>query len=108
MTAQKTTPVSEAATTAAADGAAAFVKAAEENAGRFLALNEKFVDTAKRTGALNLDTYESGLTDLLAMEERIGGATRLDWVNTLTKAHTSYVKEFSSAATALAREVLKS
>ncbi|SEM10858.1 hypothetical protein [Rhodococcus maanshanensis] len=112
MTAQKTTPNTEAtaaatATAAAADGVAAFAKIAGGNADRIVALNEAVVEAAKRTGTITLDAYESGLADLLAIEERIGAATRLDWVGTLTKAHTSYVKDFSSAATALAREAMK-
>ncbi len=71
------------------------------------ALNEKLVETAKSTGNTSLDAYEKALSGFVALQRQTVGATRLDWVNNVVTAQTTFLTEISSAWTTAAREVLK-
>jgi hypothetical protein len=105
MTTAKT--VTDATTNAATAATAGLSKAFEDTTGRIQSLNEKLVDAAKQTGNLSIDTYEQTLSSALDFQEKVGAASNLEWVGTLTKAHASFVNGVSSALTSAAREVLK-
>jgi hypothetical protein len=87
----------------AADVAGNFEAAAE----RIRALNEKLLDTAKKTGNANLDAYEKALSTFVEFQQQVAGASQLDWVNTVVKAQTDFLSQISAAYTAAAREALK-
>ena len=79
----------------------------DEAADRVRALNEKLIETAKKSGTASLDAYEKALASLVEFQQKAAGATQLDWVNTIVKAQTTFLSEISSAYTTAAREALK-
>ncbi|PRZ41594.1 hypothetical protein CLV47_109141 [Antricoccus suffuscus] len=79
----------------------------EAAAERIRELNEKVLTAAKQTGNLSLDAYEKTLTSLLDFEEKVAGASQLDWVSALASAHANFVTSVSTAYTNAAREALK-
>lgn len=79
----------------------------DEAADRVRALNEKLIETAKKSGTVSLDAYEKALASLVEFQQKAAGATQLDWVNTIVKAQTTFLSEISSAYTTAAREALK-
>lgn len=79
----------------------------EATAERVRELNEKMIDAAKKSGNLSLDAYEKTLQGLVDFEQKAAGASQLDFVNALAKAHASFVTEVSNAFTTAARDALK-
>jgi hypothetical protein len=74
---------------------------------RVRALNEKLIDTAKKTGGASLDAYEKALSSLVDFQQKAAGASQLDWVSTMVNAQTTFLTEISAAYTTAAREALK-
>ncbi|MEE2033916.1 hypothetical protein [Rhodococcus chondri] len=62
---------------------------------------------AKQTGTLMIDTYETALGILLAVEQRVGAMSGLGWIDRLTRAHVSLVTSVSSPMFSAVRKVLK-
>jgi len=81
--------------------------ALDDTAARIRELNEKVIAAAKQSGTQSLDAYEKTLAGLLSFGEKVAGATELDWVSALAKAHATFVTETTAAFTAAAREALK-
>jgi hypothetical protein len=76
-------------------------------ADRARALNEKLIVTAKKSGTASLDAYEKGLTTFVDIQQKVAGASQLDWVSAVVQAQTDFLTEVSAAYTSAAREVLK-
>ncbi|RNI19657.1 hypothetical protein [Flexivirga caeni] len=91
----------------AADSAAAFTPDFESAAERVRELNEKMIEATKKSGNLSLDAYEKTLQGLVDFEEKAAGASQLDFVSALAKAHAAFVTDVSSAFTSAARDALK-
>jgi hypothetical protein len=70
-------------------------------------LNEKIIEAAKGAGNSSLDAYEKALTSILDLENRIAGASQLEWVSAVAKAHTNFVTELTNTYTKAARSLLK-
>ncbi|MDT5047456.1 MAG: hypothetical protein QOJ56_4544 [Mycobacterium sp.] len=85
----------------------ALTGALDDTAARIRDLNEKVIAAAKQSGTESLDAYEKTLTSLLSFGEKVAGATQLDWVSALAKAHATFVTETTAAFTAAARDALK-
>jgi hypothetical protein len=79
----------------------------EEAADRVRALNERVIEASKSAGLVSLDAYEKALQSFIDFEEKVAGATQLDWVNALATTHVKFVQEVSAAYTKAAREALK-
>lgn len=79
----------------------------EEAADRVRALNERVIETSKSAGLASLDAYEKALESFIDFEEKIAGASQLEWVNALATTHVKFVQEVSAAYTKAAREALK-
>ncbi len=79
----------------------------EAAADRVRDLNEKLIVTAKKSGTASLDAYEKGLTTFVDFQQKVAGASQLDWVSTVVQAQTDFLTEVSAAYTSAAREVLK-
>ena len=79
----------------------------EEAAQRIRELNEKLIDGAKAAGTTALDAYEKTLQSMVDFEEKVAGASQLDWVSALAQAHAGFVRDMTAAYTKAAREVLK-
>ncbi|MEE2035376.1 hypothetical protein, partial [Rhodococcus chondri] len=106
--AQKTAEKLTASATAAADKAAAdFTKVVDETTDRVNEFNAKFVEAAKQSGNLGVDTYEKAVTSLLDLQEKVAEATPVEWVADLAKAQVSFAREFTTTVTTTARDLLK-
>ena len=58
------------------------------------------IAAAKQSGKQSLEGYEKTLASLLSFGEKVAGATQLDWVSALAKAHATFVTETTAAFTA--------
>jgi hypothetical protein len=106
--AQKTAEKLTASAAAAADKAAAdLTKAVDETTERVNEFNAKFVDAAKQSGNLGVDTYEKAVSSLLDLQEKFAEATPVEWVADIAKAQVSFARELTSTVTTTARDLLK-
>ncbi len=93
---------------AVADKAATeFTKTVDEATERFQEFNAKFVDAAKQSGNLGVDTYEKAVSSLLDLQEKVADATPVEWVADLAKAQVSFARELTTTVTSTARDLLK-
>jgi hypothetical protein len=74
---------------------------------RYRVLNEKLIDTGKKTGNALLDGYEEALGNYVDFRVQLAEATQLDWVSTVVKAQNDFVTEINAAYLSAARDVLK-
>jgi hypothetical protein len=79
----------------------------EQAADRLRDLNEKLIETAKKSGGASLDAFEKGLSSFVDLQHKAADATQLEWVTTIVKAQTGFLSEISAAYTTAAREALK-
>ena len=78
----------------------------EEAAERIRVLNERLITSAKAAGSTTLDAYEKALKSLVDFEEKVAGASQLEWVSALAKSHATFVQDISAAYTKAARDLL--
>jgi uncharacterized membrane protein len=78
-----------------------------EAAERYRAINEKLVDTGKKTANAALDGYEKTVASYVEYRQQLAEATQLDWVTTVVKAQNDFVSEVNAAYISAARDVLK-
>jgi hypothetical protein len=78
----------------------------EESAQRIRDLNERLIENSKAAGLTSLDAYEKALKSLLTFEQKVAGASQLDWVSALAATYTTFVQDVSAAYTKAARDLL--
>lgn len=78
----------------------------EDAAQRIRDLNERIVESSKAAGLTTLDAYEKALTSIVDFEQKVAGASQLDWVTALAATYTTFVQDVSSAYTKAARDLL--
>jgi|CZKT01.1.fsa_nt_gi hypothetical protein len=90
------------------DGAALGVDPAafEDAVTRIRDLNERLIDSSKAAGLTSLDAYEKALKSLVDFEQKVAGASQLEWVSALASTYASFVQDVSAAYTKAARELL--
>ena len=59
----------------------------EEAAQRIRELNERLIESSKAAGITTLDAYEKALKSLVDFEEKVAGASQLEWVSALAQTH---------------------
>jgi pantothenate kinase type III len=74
---------------------------------RYRAINEKLVETGKKTANAALDGYEKTVASYVDFRQQFAEATQLDWVSTVVKAQNEFVTEVNAAYLSAARDVLK-
>src|SRR5215211_5077380 len=74
---------------------------------RYRALNDKVLESGKKTGNAVLDGYEKAIASYVDFRQQLADATQLDWVSTVVKAQNDFITEVSSAYTSAVRDVLK-
>jgi hypothetical protein len=80
--------------------------AVEDATARIRELNERIIESSKTAGVTTLDAYEKALTSLVDFEQKIAGATQLDWVSALAQTHAKFVSDVTAIYTKAAREAL--
>ncbi len=78
----------------------------EDAAKRIRDLNERLIVSSKAAGLTTLDAYEKALKSLVDFEQKVAGASQLDWVSALATTYTKFVQDVSAAYTKAARELL--
>jgi hypothetical protein len=73
---------------------------------RYRVLNEKLIDTGKKTGNALIDGYEKALGNYVDFRVQLAEATQLDWVSTVVKAQNDFVTEVNAAYLSAVRDVL--
>jgi hypothetical protein len=74
---------------------------------RYRAVNEKLIESGKKTGNAVLDGYEKAITSYVDFRQQVADATQLDWVTTVVKAQNEFISEVNAAYVSAARDVLK-
>jgi hypothetical protein len=78
----------------------------EDAAARIRDLNERLIASSKAAGGTTLEAYETALESMLGLEEKVAGATQLDWVSAIAQTHAKVVRDISAAYAKAAREML--
>ena len=84
-----------------------FTEGFGEAAERYRAINEKLVETGKKTANAAIDGYEKTVASYVDFRQQFAEATQLDWVSTVVKAQNDFITEVSAAYTTAVRDVLK-
>jgi hypothetical protein len=78
----------------------------EDAAERIRDLNERIIESSKSAGLTTLDAYEKALKSLVDFEQKVAGASQLDWVSALASTYATFVQDVSGAYTKAARDLL--
>jgi DNA-binding ferritin-like protein len=84
-----------------------FTEGFGEAAERYRAINEKLVETYKKTASAALDSYEQTVASYVDFRQQLAQATQLEWLSTVFKAQNDFVIEVNTAYLSVARDVLK-
>ena len=79
----------------------------EDTIKRIQEMNERMIESSKSAGRVALDAYEKALKSMLDFQEKVGGASQLDWVSALATTHAQFVQDVSAAYIKATRETLK-
>ena len=74
---------------------------------RYRAVNEKLLESGKKTANAALDGYEKTISSYVDFRQQLAEATQLDWVTTVVKAQNDFLNEVNAAYISAARDVLK-
>jgi hypothetical protein len=74
---------------------------------RYRAVNEKVLETGKKTANAALDGYEKTVASYVDFRQQLAESTQLDWVTTVVKAQNDFLTEVNAAYVSAARDVLK-
>ena len=89
------------------DAKSAVDRNTEETAERVRELNERIIDASNRGGQVYLDAYERTLKSIADFEERVAGASQVEWITTIANAQANLTRELAEAYTQAGRDVLK-
>lgn len=69
-------------------------------------LNERAMQAARTAGEASLGAYEKAMQSFVSVEERLAGATQLDWVKAIVGAQAEFVQNISGVYVSAARDLL--
>lgn len=69
-------------------------------------LNERIISETKKAGNVTLDAYESALRTIADYTEKVGAASPIEWVSTVTQAQADLTRDLATAYTKAARTLL--
>jgi hypothetical protein len=73
---------------------------------RYRVLNEKLIESGKKTGNALLDSYQQALGNYVDFRVQLAEATQLDWVTTVVRAQNDFVTEVNAAYLSAVRDLL--
>jgi Asp/Glu/hydantoin racemase len=79
----------------------------EETIKRIEEMNQRMIESSKSTGRVALDAYEKALESMLDFQEKVAGASQLEWVSALASTHAQFISDVSAAYIKATRETLK-
>jgi DNA-binding ferritin-like protein len=69
-------------------------------------LSEQLLETARKAGTRALDSYEQAVERAIALERKLAGTSRQDWLKQLIESHADLSHELTKAYTTAARTLL--
>jgi hypothetical protein len=78
----------------------------EETAQKVVEYNEKVVEISKRLTDSAIDSYEKAALSAADLQEKVAGATPIEWVSSVASAQAGLTRELTKAYTKAARELL--
>jgi hypothetical protein len=78
----------------------------QDAATRIREFNERLIDSSNAAGHTALKAYEETLSSFLDLEEKVAGATRMEWVSALAQTHAAFLRDVSAAYLQAARDLL--
>ncbi|HEX3200114.1 MAG TPA: hypothetical protein VHR39_21430 [Propionibacteriaceae bacterium] len=84
-----------------------FTEGFGDTAERYRAINEKLIETGKKTASAAVEGYEKTVASYVDFRQQLAEATQLDWVTTVVKAQNDFITEVTAAYTSAVRDVLK-
>ena len=84
-----------------------FTEGFGDAAERYRAINEKLVETCKKTAHAALDSYEQTFGSYVDFRQQLAQATQLEWISTVVKSQNDFATEVNAAYLSAARDVLK-
>jgi hypothetical protein len=78
----------------------------EETAQKVVEYNEKVVEIGKRLTGTAIDSYEKAALSAADLQEKVAGASRVEWVASVASAQAGLTRELTKAYTKAARELL--
>ena len=94
-------------TTTSTDKINDFTEGLGEATERYRAINEKLVETGKKTANAALDGYEKTVASYVDFRQQLAETTQLEWVGNVVKAQNDFITEVSAAYASAIRDVLK-
>ena len=79
----------------------------EETIKRIEEMNRRMIESSKSAGRVALNAYEKALQSMLDFQEKVTGASQLDWVSALAATHAQFISDVSAAYTNATRATLK-
>jgi hypothetical protein len=79
----------------------------EATAERLRKLNERIIEAGKHTGEATLSSYEKALKAMAGAVERGPGSSDIDWISQLATTQAKFIRDFTTAWTSAARDLLK-
>lgn len=70
-------------------------------------LNERLIGYLKAGGLSYLEAYEKNLDTLLRFEEKVAGASQVEWISALATANVDFVRQLSTSYLESARQALR-
>ena len=89
------------------EGFGDFTDGVGDVAERYRVLNEKLIETGKKTSIAALDGYQKAVASYVDLRQQLAEATQLDWVTTVVKAQNDFITEVTTAYTSAVQDVLK-
>jgi hypothetical protein len=79
----------------------------EEAAERIRDLNERIIEASRKAGKAYLDAYETFLRGIADYQQKVAGASQVEWFSALMNAQADFTREVAKAATRSAREFMR-
>jgi hypothetical protein len=70
-------------------------------------LNDQFLATTRKAGHLYLDSYEKAVDRTVALELKLAGMTKQEWLRSIIEAQADLTREFAGSYATVARSLLK-
>lgn len=78
----------------------------EEAADRVRDLNERVMESVRKAGNATIDTYERALESVAEFEQKVGEASPIELVTTITQAQANLTRDLGKAYVAAARSLV--
>ena len=80
---------------------------AERDTDRIQELGEQVVDAGRRVSLSMVDAYDATARTVADYQERLAGATPVDWVASAVRAQADLTRQVARISTSTARDLLK-